>query len=367
MSSRPRIAFIVFSRGGGGPMSFLARSCEYLAVRADITLIDEAPADITRLMTSTARTAVQTLTAPVWDDVVAARTAIRQEFAERPPDWIVVNNPAILLRFFTVLRAARREYGSRLQYTNHSLFLTPTPIRRAIEFGASFALAFADRVTCVSDFTRRVWHRRYPWTRTMRFEVIHHGVAPADVFSRRTRVPLRIGFVGRLVGEKDPILFGEIALLSKARGLPFEFHVFGHGPLQQEMESRFGDAVMLRGHRTLASDIFREIDVLAMTSPIENCPNALLEAKSWGVPCVAAPVGGIPELIEHDVDGLLTSARTATAFLAALEGALDGYERLSDGCLVTREKFSLGRHTASMWCPLLDCRRQNLAPRRAPG
>jgi len=355
MTGRPRIAFLTFGRPGGGPLWFVAGACDYLAQHADVTLIDEEPARITRLMSSGDNAAVQVLATPVWDDAASARKAIRAEFAERQPTWIVVTNPAMLLRYFAACRAARQAYGTRLQFTTHSGFLTPTLTRLAIELAASLALMSADRITSVSDYTRRYWHGRYPWTRARRFDVIHNGVSLPPPRTRACRTPLRVGFVGRLVAEKDPLLFGEIASRAHDCGLPLEFHVFGEGPLEAEIRRRYGHVLALRGHHAVG-DIYGDIDLLAMTSPIENCPLALLEAKSWAVPCVAAAVGGIPELITDGIDGLLAVRRDVEAFVEALEIAFRQYAALSANCLRTRERFSSARHNALMWDPLLSAR-----------
>jgi glycosyltransferase involved in cell wall biosynthesis len=46
-------------------------------------------------------------------------------------------------------------------------------------------------------------------------------------------------------------------------------------------------------------------DVFFFPSWAENCPMSILEAMAMGIPIVASNVGGIPELIQHDHNGLL--------------------------------------------------------------
>ncbi|MBP6182582.1 glycosyltransferase family 4 protein [Flavobacterium sp.] len=50
---------------------------------------------------------------------------------------------------------------------------------------------------------------------------------------------------------------------------------------------------------------FLNSNIFICPSSIENSPNSIGEAQILGVPCVASFVGGIPDMIKHDVDGLI--------------------------------------------------------------
>ena len=62
----------------------------------------------------------------------------------------------------------------------------------------------------------------------------------------------------------------------------------------------------------------------------ENAPLVVLEARAQGCPVIAPRIGGLPELVEEGVDGLLVSPDDADALAAALRVLDDdaGHARL---------------------------------------
>ena len=51
--------------------------------------------------------------------------------------------------------------------------------------------------------------------------------------------------------------------------------------------------------------IYNKINLLFVTSDIENCPLNVLEAKSYGIPTITISNGGIKEIIKNNKDGFL--------------------------------------------------------------
>ena len=72
------------------------------------------------------------------------------------------------------------------------------------------------------------------------------------------------------------------------------------------------------GVRPDVPDVLRAGDVFALTSVSEAASLTLLEAMATGLPSVVSDVGGNPDLIRRDVDGLLFPRGDAAACGAAL-------------------------------------------------
>lgn len=65
-------------------------------------------------------------------------------------------------------------------------------------------------------------------------------------------------------------------------------------------------------------DFYRLADLFVLPSLWEGCPNALLEAMSYGLPSVASRVGGVPEIIKHKEDGLIISPKNSKEIVKAV-------------------------------------------------
>jgi len=125
--------------------------------------------------------------------------------------------------------------------------------------------------------------------------------------------PQVVAFVGRMVAEKGPDNFCELAAT-----LPgVRFAAYGDGPLRAALEQanpgmRFLGAVAgMDAH-------WRDVGLLVISSRAEGLPLAALEAMAHGVPVAAFGLGGLPELIEDGFNGYLA----APGDTAALQGCV---------------------------------------------
>jgi len=99
--------------------------------------------------------------------------------------------------------------------------------------------------------------------------------------------------------------------------------IVGDGPLLpavREQVARLGlqDAVWLPGARADIKDVLHGFDVFALPSLAEGTPVSMLEAMACGLPVVASRVGGIPEVVDDGVQGLLVPVGDLDALAQAL-------------------------------------------------
>jgi glycosyltransferase involved in cell wall biosynthesis len=74
---------------------------------------------------------------------------------------------------------------------------------------------------------------------------------------------------------------------------------------QRASDLGIGGRVRIAGYPGHIGDVWNIVDIHAHASSLDSLPNALLEAMSLGTPSVITSVGGIPEAIEHGVNGFL--------------------------------------------------------------
>ncbi len=77
-------------------------------------------------------------------------------------------------------------------------------------------------------------------------------------------------------------------------------------------------AFIFLGHRTDVPALLSCCDVGVLASRAEGLPNAVLEYLAAGLPVVATSVGGVPEIIENEVSGLLVPPENPPALSAAI-------------------------------------------------
>ena len=191
-------------------------------------------------------------------------------------------------------------------------------------------------VVSVSEYTRRDFINVYrlPESRVTfipngvdatEFDVCSQRAARAEVRSELGLSPtdVLLASVGNLSEEKG---HGELlTIISDLTRLGLEMHlvIVGDGPLRQQLEQQaqhldlFGQVHFL-GRRDDIPRVLAGADVFVLPSRTEGMPAVLIEAGLAGLPSVAFDVGGVAEVVEHSVTGLVPVSGDLAGFSESL-------------------------------------------------
>lgn len=194
-----------------------------------------------------------------------------------------------------------------------------------------FVIRFADRIVAVSHSQKDRLTRL--WISPRKIAVVHNAIE-LDRFAGIQAISLkqRFGFSsdaivvvagGRFSQEKGQKDLVEAAARAIRRNPRIKVVMFGHGPdfdliLSQIRAVGLQDSILCPGHERHMLGYLRSADLLVNPSLSEGLPNIILEAMALGVPVVATSVGGVPELIQHEANGLLVPAKDPIALSDAI-------------------------------------------------
>lgn len=228
----------------------------------------------------------------------------------------------------------------------------PAPVKRMIVG----QLEAAARVVALSESWRRFVAEIAPRAKT---SVVPNAVDIGDVAPLRARPARQILFLGRVGVRKG--VFDLLPAFAAARDINggLELTIAGDGAIaraKREAE-RLGvaDHVDLRGWvgPQEREALFSRADIFVLPSRNEGLPMSVLEAMARGLPVIATPVGGLPELIEDGVNGLLVPPGDPQALARAILKLADDQEGRDALGRAARETI-LARHSAAVTLPALE-------------
>ena len=287
--------------------------------------------------------------------------ALLRLFKQEQPDIIHLNSSKVggLGALAARIEAFRLHKKIRVMFTVHGWgFLEDRPLWWRIPvFLASWASTlFQDTVILIN---KRDYVAAQKFIPRRKLALIPNGYVP------RTSIPA--GQARRFFSERlgkqispDTVVIGTIAELTKNKGLKylidainqikFKTIIIGEGEERAHLEQQIHDlhlenTVLLLGFIPDAAQYLSGMDIFVLPSVKEGLPYAIIEAVAAQVPVIASNIGGIPDLISHNENGILIPPKNIVALAEAIEHlAKNKEERIAlgkRGAHTIKTKFSL--------------------------
>jgi glycosyltransferase involved in cell wall biosynthesis len=187
---------------------------------------------------------------------------------------------------------------------------------------SAILMRFADRIIAVSDNVRQSMIRRGIPANKLR--TVLNGTVNSPRFSKPPPPPLAlqrpaIVFVGGLHPRKgvDDLINSFVEVLSVHPNA--HLYIIGEGPFREEYEnlaiSISDSGIVFCGYLDDPRPYLLGTDIFVLASLAEPAGLVITEARECGCAIVATNVGGIPELLDHGLAGILVPPKQP-AFLA---------------------------------------------------
>lgn len=229
---------------------------------------------------------------------------------------------------------------------------------RSIERLEADVLPQLDGIVYVSDFSRLILEHRIPTIKRVASTVIPNFVSDPGDRKAGTVVGSIIN-IGTLEPRKNQKFLLEVISEAKRRGKHYTLTLIGDGPDRIGLESLaralgIDDQVVFRGFQRDASRWIPGHRLYVHSALMENLSIALIEALACGIPVLAPPVGGIPEIFDDGVEGYYWSlgniADAADKLIFLMENP-EEYDRMSGAA---RKRFRKDFQTDAVAAQLLN-------------
>lgn len=210
----------------------------------------------------------------------------------------------------------------KIIFTSHGwAFNEPRPMwqKILIKFFTWITILFAHKTICVSEKTKKDVEK-WPFIKN-KLVVIHNGTLKFDLAQRKDKA-FTIGTIAELHKIKglDILLTAWSKFVKRCQ---VKLVIIGEGEEKENLENMaknigISDSVIFKGFVDDARSLLSSFDIFCMPSRSEAMPYALLEAGLAGLPVIATSVGGIPEIIENGLNGILIPTENAETLFSSL-------------------------------------------------
>jgi glycosyltransferase involved in cell wall biosynthesis len=216
--------------------------------------------------------------------------------------------------------------------------------RRLVLKGASFVVVPS---TNLERIALQVWKLPREYVVHINNGVDCQTFSPGESRAERTKLGIGItdcviGTVAHLRREKN-LQFLIDAFANLVPDISSHLVIVGDGPekadlVKQVSRNDIEHRVHFLGHITHPADIYRMMDIFALSSITEQMPLSLLEAMATGLPALSTDVGDVMEMVSVENRRFIVSVADKTSYFEALRALASSRELRLDIGMKNREK-----------------------------
>lgn len=283
------------------------------------------------------------------------------------PDVIHLNSPKLGGLGAVVARLAGIK---KIVYTNHGWpFKEHRPLWQIalIRFFSFLTILFNRRIIVLSQKELEMV-KHWPiisFTAKHKIVVIPNGVKDFSPVDKKIALQSLLGTEGaEEIQKKSPVIFGNISELHQNKGYIYalqgihtylttlrkpedpliHFIIVSRGEEEEKLKSivrnlDISEHVTFTGYIQDARKYLNAFDVFMMTSIKEGLPFALLEAGFVGIPVITTDVGGIPEIIIDQKNGILIPIKDQYAIAKTIRFAIDHQDTMHQYAKVLKNEI----------------------------
>lgn len=286
-------------------------------------------------------------------------------------DIVVIHHCSIALQTYYLL-LGRRFKQKKYIMTLHSCFEKKQNYNygsriknKCAEFALKSALNNSDKIIFVSNAGKESYIKNFK-IEDGKTTVIYNGIELPDCHvSGKSQDYYQITYIGRIEEVKGLQLLIDAIPKLLENNYNVKVWIIGEGSYSKELQEkvkreRLEEYIKFWGAKRDIEWYLLRTDVFVYPSVCEEVFGiSIVEAMSCGVPCVSNQVGGIPEIIENDMNGYISESKSGKGVSDAISKVLDKYEKntileMKKNCIETAEKFSIQKTVQGLKREFMD-------------
>ncbi len=264
-----------------------------------------------------------------------------------------------------LLRTSNLEHQTVIYTVHGFVFLEPMNFlkKKLYVWIEKISARWKDYLITVSENDRQVGIK-YKITRPEKLITIHNGIDSEKINFLPKEQSRQFLTVNYKLKAKSYKLIGTLANYYPTKGLNYLieaaaqiikekpeiiFALMGDGPERKKLEQQIKqlnlEKYFILGYQENANQYLKALDIFVLPSVKEGFPYAILEAMSAELPIIASAVGGIPEIIQNNFNGILVEPKNPKILAEKIIELLkdeDKQQKIGRKALAAvKDKFSL--------------------------